>query len=255
MSPKKVIVTRVLPCLFVALCVFKHTLLGFCLAGSGTDEPRHLKDARLLMTDLSPKNTSYRHKDGEVVWKGENGAKANICHTDCSGFIDALLEHSYGYSEADLKKWFDSKRPTARRYVEQIKDKNGFEEIKSLKNLKPGDIIAIKYPEGDKNTGHVMLAASIATPRDATKPIHKGTKQWEVTVIDTSTSGHGPNDTRRTEGGEYYPGLGRGILRLYIDQSGAVAGYSWSTFGNSDYHLQEERPLRIGRLVPGFKPN
>lgn len=246
--------SKFISCFAVAFLLPTHGLLCLCLAGGTADEARHLKDARLLMGDLLPKNTSYRHKDGEVLWKGENGAKANICHTDCSGFINALLEHSYGYTEADLKKWFDSKRPTARRYVEQIKDENGFEEITSLKKLKPGDIIAIKYPPGDKNTGHVMLAASIAKPRDATKPIVSGTKQWEVTVIDTSMSGHGSTDTRRNDDGESHAGLGRGILRLYTDKSGAVAGYAWSTFGNSDYHDQEERRLRIGRLIPGFKP-
>src|SRR5262249_1156110 len=127
-------------------------------------------------------------------------------------------------------------------------------EVTMLRNLKPGDIIAIKYPPGEENTGHVMLAASVAKPRESSKPIIPGTKQWEVTVIDTSRSGHGPNDTRRTEDGDSHEGLGSGVLRLYTDKTGAVAGYTWSTFSNSEFFDQDERPLRIGRLVPWFKP-
>lgn len=220
-------------------------------------EPKHLADAKLLLKDLLPQNSSYRHKDADVQWKG-GGAKAepeaNVCHTDCSGFLDALLTHSYGYKEADFKKWFDSKRPTARRYYEQISRENGFKKIALLKDLQPGDIVAVKYPEGDKNTGHVMLAASAAKLVKSSKPRVEGTDQWEVTVIDCSMSGHGASDTRRLEDGKSRNGLGRGVLRLYTDKAGALAGYAWSTFGNSTYQDQDHHPINIGRIVADFKP-
>src|SRR5436190_1462800 len=153
-------------------------LAGLCVPDLATQqspagekqEPKHLKDAKTLLDDLLPKNTSYRHKDADVQWKGANGAKAGICHTDCSGFVDALLTRSYDYGSADFKKWFGSARPTAKRYYEEIVKENGFKKIAKIQDLRPGDIIAIKYPPGDENTGHVMLAVSPAKAHAASKP-------------------------------------------------------------------------------------
>src|SRR5262245_41830608 len=99
-------------------------LLGLALCGSAPalnpgENVKHLADARLLVEQLRSGDTSYRHAPRVVRWKGEDGAKKYEAHTDCSGFINALLEHSYGYTEANLAQWFGSKRPTAARYFEQ----------------------------------------------------------------------------------------------------------------------------------------
>src|SRR5262245_1186837 len=110
------------------------TVAGLAAAGSGLalgakKSHKHLSDARLLLEHLRPGDTSYRHSPSVVRWKGDDGAKKYEAHTDCSGFIDALLQHSYGYTTADFAKWFGSKRPTAARYFEQIKKQHGFERI------------------------------------------------------------------------------------------------------------------------------
>ena len=73
-------------------------------------EPQHLTDARELVRRLDLAHTSYEHGAGTVTFSGTRES-----HTDCSGFIDALLKHSYGYDEAQFKKWFGARRPTAAR--------------------------------------------------------------------------------------------------------------------------------------------
>jgi hypothetical protein len=217
-------------------------------------EPSHLKAARVLVKEVKPKNNSYRHRDNVVTWKGSAGANFYQCHTDCSGLINALLKHSYRYKDRDLAKWLGVSRPRAEDYYRVINRGRGFVKVANLKDVRPGDILAVKYPPGAENTGHTMLVAAPPRLHRASKPLVNGTEQWEVEVIDSSRSGHGPTDTRRTEGGKSRQGIGHGVLRIYTHRSGAVAGYTWSVGGGSRFYAQKERSLVIGRLDPTFRP-
>jgi hypothetical protein len=125
-----------------------------------------------------------------------------------------------------------------------------------VRSIQPGDILAVKYPAGKANTGHVMLAASAPRRIAATEPIVSNTEQWELEVIDSSKSGHGRTDTRHGKGtdGKDHDGLGKGILRLYTGQDGTVSGFSWSKLRHSRFVGQAEEHLVIGRLIPGYKP-
>src|SRR5436305_250370 len=74
-------------------------------------DPKHLQDAQLLLRNLRQQDNSYEHGEGVVRWKGSGGAKRNESHTDCSGLFNHLLPHSYGYSKAEIARWFGKKRP------------------------------------------------------------------------------------------------------------------------------------------------
>jgi hypothetical protein len=215
--------------------------------------PKHLDLAIRFVRQVAPENTSYRHKDTSVRWKGVRGAPAYESHTDCSGFLDALLRHTYGLNDESMKQIFGSRRPLAKAYYEAIQTQHGFRRIDSISAILPGDIIAVKYrsddPENkDHNTGHVMLVAEAPATRPATPPLAKETRQWEVVVIDQSHSGHGPKDTRHRQGHKDASGLGEGILRIYARKDGSLAGYSWSTLKNSEFHGREDREIVIGRF-------
>jgi hypothetical protein len=95
-----------------------------------------------------------------------------------------------------------------------------------------------------------MLVASVPVLRTSTAPLVTGTKQYDVPVIDASSSGHGSLDTRYISASNFNDGIGRGILRLYTNSKGALVGYTWSTYPNSDYYSQSQRPLLVGRLIP-----
>lgn len=152
---------------------------------------KHLADAMTLVQHLRLENTSYRHGQGQVQWE-----PVCISHADCSGFLGALLMHSYGFSWDDFKKWFGSSRPTARRYHDTIAKRIGFNQVMQVRDIHPGDIIAVKFPPGGSNTGHVMLAVNVPQRISAKEPLVSNTEQWELEVIDSSRSGHGQLDTR-----------------------------------------------------------
>ena len=53
--------------------------------------------------------------------------------------------HDDGYSPDDFKRRFGSCRPTAEPYRDAIVEGRGFTLLGRLTELRPGDLIAIKY--------------------------------------------------------------------------------------------------------------
>jgi len=205
--------------------------------------------ARVLVRELQPEDTSYQHHQDFVKWKGENGAAQYESRTDCSGFLNALFERAYGLRPEDFEKLFGKRRPLAVQYFDAILQTRNFRRITSEKDVRPGDVIAIRYPPGtNDNTGHILLIEGLPGPHKASKPEVEGTEQWEVSVIDSSESGHGKTDTRHKPDGKFGQGVGQGILRLYTRPGGEIVGYAWSTFVISEYYDQTTRQLVIGRL-------
>ncbi len=220
---------------------------------SGQDQRpvKHLADAVDLLKHLDLRNTSYEHGAGKIGW-----TEPRECHTDCSGFVDALLIHSYAYERPAFEKWFGSRRPSAARYYDAIAAQRGFQAIARVSDIQPGDLLAVKYLTRKDNTGHVMLVAEAPRQMRPRKPLVGQSQQWSVTVLDCSQSGHGPADTRHGKGkdGKDHDGLGQGTLRLYADLQGTFVGFTWSTLESSEFKDPNAEPLVIGRLQPNFKP-
>jgi hypothetical protein len=212
--------------------------------------PKHLDLGRTLVAALSPENTGYQHK-GRVVWKGDFLASQYKAHTDCSGLITSLLERAESPSFIRLKMVARDARPRVEDYYSLISRQDSFKRINVLTEVLPGDIIAVKYPPGEKDTGHVMLVdARPALRKKDTKPVVEGTKQWEVTIIDSSKSPHGKSDTRQNEDGSKRSGVGRGIFRLYSNEHDEPVGHSWSIASSSVFQDSTTRPIVIGRPIP-----
>jgi hypothetical protein len=242
---KRVTTARLSAALACALLVGQLPLA----ASEPAAKPPHLEAAEELVKHVLPADSSYRHKRGTVLWKGSHDAARYESHTDCSGLLNHLLAHCYGIKSDDLRAWLGTARPTAKTYYEAVAAQNGFSQIARLEQVRDGDIIAIKYPPGADDTGHVMIVAGAARRRAATAPEVQGTQQWEVLVIDSATSGHGKTDSRHKPDRKYNPGIGKGALRLYTDQQGKLVGYTWSTYSGSVYRAQSAQPVVIGRLL------
>jgi hypothetical protein len=229
-----------------------HAIILFAILNVSafqTERNAPLDWAQLLVKNIEPENTDYLHKKGTVKWAGVDGAEGYESHTDCSGLLNALLERSYGLTATDFEQWLGVRRPLAITYHDVIESKNRFIPIDRISDVRPGDIIAIKYPPDADNSGHVMIVSEKPHRRTKdTEPVVAETEQWEIVVIDSSESGHGKADTRRRTDDSFGQGVGKGIFRLYCDRKGRFTGYSWSTFPNSEYHDQNDRPLAIGRL-------
>jgi cell wall-associated NlpC family hydrolase len=216
--------------------------------------PPHLHEAIALVTSLKASQTNYQHGAQLVLWP--NGNRPAEARCDCSGFVQALLTRSYGYSPSDYQKWFGVKRPLAAHYHDTIAKENGFALVTHVRAIQPGDILAIKYAAlaADKSTGHVMLVLEPPKPMAAKKPFIDGTEQWTVSILDSTKSPHGRDDTRMSDNGTKGDGVGRGDLRLYADHRGDIDGYAWSTSTASTFRQRATHSLVVGRLVAGFKP-
>ncbi len=242
----------------VVVCMFLATVPVIAVEPSG--EPKHLNDAVKLVRSLRLANTHYNHGEPDVRWKGDKGVRESLVHTDCSGFMDALFARCYGYDRADYLRWFGKKRPTADTYHDAIVKENGFENIHSIQNLQPGDLLAVKYLTKRTDTGHVMLAAGAPKRISARGPMVENTEQWKVRIIDCSKSGHGLSDTRHHRGidGKDHTGLGVGYLRIYVytqgPDAGHIAGWSWSTRPKSPFLAPSDEDLVVGRLKSEFNP-
>ena len=223
-------------------------------AARESSAPPHLQAAVALLSALGPSDTNYQHKDIVVHFPGDGGSDKAECRTDCSGLLDAVLERAYHLSPAQVSGWLDAKRPLATQYHAAIAAEHGFERIATLQDVRPGDILAVKFPPGAKgsDTGHVMIVAGMPHERTATAPIESKTLQWEVPVIDESKHCHGTTDTRHRPDHTSADGLGRGILRVYTDRNGHVAGYAWSIEKISKFEVQSDRNMVIGRVQPDF---
>jgi len=181
-----------------------------------------------------------------------NDPNTSSARTQCSSFFTNLLKITYSsITDSYMKTKFGSTSPTAELYHNSIKSGNGFTEIKTIEGIQPGDVVAIRYdpPDPSANTGHFMIIQSLKKSTTEKTPFVTDTEQWEIEVTDSSLSYHGPEDTRynNNNGGG---GIGTGTARLYVFvKDRTFAGYTWSTYSNSEFYsiTTSTRPIAIGR--------
>lgn len=220
----------------------------------GGRESRVFETAMELVRGVEVGRTRYQHRPTEVVWPSEATIeRPAVCYADCSGLINAVLKRAYGLEEAELERWMGGKRPLAATYASVIADGRGFVVVTRAPDLLAGDIIAIDYEEGNKNTGHTMIVAGAAVEMAADSvPMVQGTRQWAVPIIDSTGSPHGKDDTRLVRGAdgktETVTGLGMGTLRVYTDSAGVIVGHTWGPGSKSKYWPTKDREVRVGRV-------
>ena len=204
--------------------------------------------ARRLVAGVTPETNLYASRPTVVTWAGVNGATETRNRSVCSALIAHLMMQAYGYRAADFASWLGGRFPRAAGFHDAIAGGHGFDRVTKVGDIEPGDVLAIKYAPGSHPTGHVLLAASSPVKRSPTAPLVPDTVQYELSIIDSSQTGHGPNDTRHYAKGKFHSGVGEGLFRLYANRSGAIVGYSWSVTKASEFYAPSERDLVIGRL-------
>jgi hypothetical protein len=184
-----------------------------------------------------PKETHYnRYQTGsektEVRWghRGHPTTYKNV--SKCASFVTEILKHTYPNwaTPSFFEIHFHKRSPFARDYYEVISDTDKpvphFKVIAKVADLRPGDIIVIKYPTPERATGHIMLVRSIKNSYTGGPPLD-GATQYKVEIIDTTESAHGDSDTRTTPS-KKETGAGYGQMQFYADRNGMFAGYRWS---------------------------
>lgn len=165
-------------------------------------------------------------------------------NTTCAPLVTHLLKFTYGWDwsllpifDPLLNTWVATASPKAYRYVSAIKLHTGFvQQLTRLADVLPGDIAA--YWDVGTDDGHAMIVASVdlasAKPYPSSTtgadPALAGTTFYEMTVLDSSASGH-TNDTRLvTINGvtALTGGAGAGIMGVLINAAGEIVAHTWS---------------------------
>jgi hypothetical protein len=154
---------------------------------------------------------------------------------------------AYGLTRDDLERRFGTRNPQAKDYYAALIAQRGFAPLARIDQFLPGDIVGIAYQPGSRPTGHVVILASTPVRRSATTPIEPNTRQYAVSVIDSSASYHGFQDTRYLAAGARGSGVGRGVFRLYAGPDGKLTGYAWSARSDSLYYPASEHRIAVGR--------
>ena len=234
-------------CLLAAL--LSPALLLFPLSALAQPvEPYHLWWAEDLVTHVDPENNSYGTSPSYVRWAGVAGATQYENRSLCTTFVTLLLKQAYGWTDSQIRVWLGSASPNATLYHDNIEQEDGFVRIMKAADIEAGDLLAIEYPAGLSVTGHVATARGEAILREATAPIIANSVQYDVEVVDSSSTGHGPTDTRLKSDGSWQEGAGFGVMRVYADAAGDIIGYTWSTVTASTYYGLATRHLVVGRL-------
>jgi hypothetical protein len=212
--------------------------------------PKHLCAARQLESGVSPSDTSYAHVNSDIQWQELNGKY--VCHTDCSGLINAILQYSYGYSSLDYLYWLGKERPKARHYFDAIYSQKKFKKIECINDLMPGDILAMRFlpqaQDAAHDSGHIMIVNEYPKLHEISIPLIENTKQWTVSVIDCTRQGHGTLDSRYRGYKQFKEGIGNGPFRIYSDLNDQIIGYAWSPSRYALFYGSDQRPLVAGRL-------
>ena len=225
--------------------------------------PAHLGWAKLLVDTVKPAANDYGDP-AKLSWQGSNGLAYSTNRSKCASLVTQLLEKAY---DPDFVGWFGCTSPHAAAYHDAIEVEDGFDLIESIDDVRPGDIVAIRYDDagctdlacgsfsGCTTSGHVAIVAALPTLRAPVSPLVAGTVQYAVTIIDSSSAYHGTGDTRyHSEAlGADDRGVGRGAMRLYVDSGDPgrpIVGHSWSNASGSPFQPLSKRDLVIGRYRP-----
>ena len=163
--------------------------------------------------------TKYVHKEG-------------LYQTDCSGFLRAVADKVGDNSINDLNAEGIS------NYIKA--GKNGIVRVTSPADLKAGDMIVFKTPNAE-TSGHAMMATD-KEPEPITDPTGK-TIAYNVTIVDSTSAQHGPDDTAR-KGNK--SGVGKGIITIGVDAKGTANAIWW---GPDKTNNKYTSGVMIGRIA------
>lgn len=263
-------------------------------AASAPAQPAHLVQGQLLVDQILAAQSQGIHTGdvaGATVFLNRSGGswdsktepsfirffdQANGVHaanfTTCAPLVTHLLKHTYGWSwkshgiidPLNHGALADKHSPQSYLYVSAIKNLTGFvSRARTLAEVQPGDI-AVRWEVGTDD-GHTMIVAGVnfatakAYPQASSDanflPALAGATYVEMTVLDSSSSGHS-NDTRLiTYNGTtgLSGGVGEGVMGVFINQAGEIIAHTWSLPASSYPRLVNSAPVVTSGWLSGIK--
>jgi hypothetical protein len=188
-----------------------------------------------------------------------------LVRTDCSGFISYLLSTVCpDQYEAVRKREAKCRYPLSRTYQQFFstlspeKPSDGWLKVAKVSDLRRGDIIAWKKPGGTghkSGTGHVMMVED--APSSPVEEAHGSVtiRYVSIPVIDSSSVWHFKPELFPPKAGQTSRnGLGKGYIRIILDDGDVPVGYWEGTY--SLKHKKEikgptyTRSISFARAVP-----
>lgn len=211
----------------------------------------HLWWAEDLVGHVVPKRNVYATGSPVVTWAGSGGAAEYSNRSVCNTFVVLLLQQAHGIDAHTMVAWLGTRWPRAPRLVTAIEAGDGFSWVRRVDQIRSGDVLSIRYPEGSSASGHVAIVRSAPVRVKARRPFVERTTQYEVAVVDSTRSPHGVDDTRVAFDGTRRGGAGFGRMRLYADDALNIVGHAWSPATGAPYRAEPEYHLAVGRLTRG----
>ncbi len=163
--------------------------------------------------------------------------------TDCSGFVSYLLSEFPQQYEAIRSLQPDRKYPQAKIYMQFFnelkldKPTSGWLKIGQIEDLRRGDLIAWKKPQPQdgvkkkSNTGHVAIVIDKQGTIQETEINGKTYRYQSINVIDSSSVKHfQPELLPPLSSMPHRDGIGKGVVRIILDQSNRPIGYWEGTY-------------------------
>jgi hypothetical protein len=201
---------------------------GSAVAQASEAIPRHLALARELLDNVKHEDNRYVLGQRQVAFPGDLLSSGYRMHADCSGFLLAIFERA-GYRTQSQMQFLPVGKSRFRHasedFVYSIENEKGYRRVLRVEDIRPGDLIAHALLEREHGTtGHVFLVDGEPRPIPARRPVIEGTRQFELSIIDSNSELAGTDDTRLAHPEK--AGLGRGTIRVYADETGALAGFA-----------------------------
>lgn len=184
-------------------------------------------------------NVHYCHLKDEASEQVHETDAGYETQTDCSGFVSYVINAVAPKHYAYLRRLTRRSHPHAAVYARFLKElpsgrpKDGWLKIDDYLALRRGDIIAWERPPRESDSGlkvnrkgHVMIV--VDSPGNFHQENVAGipVRFVEVKVLDSSGIRHFPPETLPPLAHQSVrDGLGKGMIRLILDEDGHVAGY------------------------------
>ncbi len=207
-------------------------------SSSSTLSPKIWQEANWIWQNAERAHYAHvRGPAGEQVRQTSAGRVSAI--DDCSGFVSFVLAEvaprHYRKVARTEPGWPYPQAKAYVRFFQSLADQpvRGWISIPKAADLQPGDLIAWKKApnaqqhHGKGNSGHVMIVS--AAPRIIGH--NSDESLLEVEVIDSSSVRHFPAETLPPHAGQSVrDGLGKGKVRLVLDDNGIAIGYWEGTY-------------------------
>ncbi|MBS1196515.1 MAG: hypothetical protein H6R18_300 [Proteobacteria bacterium] len=223
--------------------------------------PKYLEVARELVQNIKPENNLYHYETSARYIRFPSSGYT--VHTDCTGFIEAMLDRGNGISLRFSTRLL-SDRYSIIDWVDGVERGEMFDQIKTVKDMKPGDLFMwklmpkVKASTGTVFNGHVVMIDSEPVKVEPQRaPFAEGLVQWEVWVMDSYPGPLSHDDTRYVQGAnaaqadaaqlensgkptlKKITGVGRGRMYIFTDEAGNLRAYS-NAFSKSRLALQDK---------------